>query len=127
MGEAMRFTDRQELVDRIKTWQNNYERVCIERDDLEEHYQALLDVKEQQCRKMAEENSDILDQGQREKAKFAIELDELERQWKLKEIQWKSELADVQKQLLQTQEDRDKARAKAERTQLMADMPKEDP
>ena len=33
--EAMRFTDREELVDTIDVWKRAYERICIARDEME--------------------------------------------------------------------------------------------
>ena len=46
--EALRYTDREELVKNINTWKAAWERRGVERDDLEERMQALLEKKEQQ-------------------------------------------------------------------------------
>eukprot|EP00913_Durusdinium_trenchii_P014197 g13323.t1 len=56
--EAMRFTDREELVDTIDVWKRAYERVCIARDEMEEEYQGQLVTKDKQLRKMALDNAE---------------------------------------------------------------------
>merc|ERR1719230_651495 len=54
--EAMRFNDRQALLDKINLWKKNYERVCVERDEVEDHYKALVERKESQLQNMLAEN-----------------------------------------------------------------------
>merc|ERR1719335_1046914 len=56
--EAMRFNDRQELLDKIKLWKKNYERVCNERDELEDHYKNIVERKESQLQNMLIENDE---------------------------------------------------------------------
>lgn len=54
--EAMRFTDRQELLDKIDTWKHAYERICVARDDMEDQFKDQLHTKDIQLKKMADEN-----------------------------------------------------------------------
>ncbi|CAE7193486.1 unnamed protein product, partial [Symbiodinium pilosum] len=46
--EAMRFTDRDELVNTIDVWKRAYERICIARDEMEEDFQSQLVMKDKQ-------------------------------------------------------------------------------
>merc|ERR1719450_1203684 len=56
--EAMRFNDREELLDKIELWKKNYERVCVERDEIEDHYKDLLETKQGQLQAMIIENEE---------------------------------------------------------------------
>jgi len=86
--ESMRFTDRQELVDKIETWKKAYERVCIQRDDIEDELTELVDIKEVQVQKMAEENNDVRDKQFAERVNWMQEVEDVETRWKKKEIRW---------------------------------------
>merc|ERR1719487_1339550 len=86
--EAMRFNDRQELLDKIKLWKKNYERVCNERDEVEDHYKALVERKESQLQNMLAENDQ-----EREKTKKVQK--ESEQREKDIELKWKKTRRDV--------------------------------
>merc|ERR1740127_123284 len=58
--EAMRFTDRQALVDKIDVWKRAYERAAIARDDQEEQYKEKL-YEISRLEQKAEDDLDALD------------------------------------------------------------------
>merc|ERR1711972_859839 len=82
--ESMRFTDRQELLDKIAVWKNAYARVCNQRDELEDHYVELVELARKQVQKMVVENTEIAAKVQEEKIKAQIEADEVEAKWQVK-------------------------------------------
>ncbi|CAE7235043.1 unnamed protein product [Symbiodinium sp. CCMP2592] len=51
--EAMRFTDREELVNTIDVWKRAYERICIARDEMEEDFESQLVMKDKQLRPLS--------------------------------------------------------------------------
>merc|ERR1712032_682017 len=79
--EAMRFTDRQELVDTIDIWKRAYERACVERDEMEDSYKELLDTKDYQVMKMAEEYAEVKEEVRQEEIRGQIALEECEERW----------------------------------------------
>jgi len=101
--EAMRFTDRQALVDKIDVWKRAYERVAIARDDLEEHYKELVDTKDKQLGKVAEEYREKLLEIDRLKNKAEEDLDTLNKQWKQEETNWKMEMVQLQQEIQKLQ------------------------
>jgi hypothetical protein len=126
--EAMRFNDRDELLGKIKLWKSNYQRVCVERDDIEDHYKSLVERKEQQLQGMLVENDE-----EREKTRKAVEdgIEKLrlnEEKWKKMALQWVSDRDDLDHQITDLQNDVDKYRRQYERQMVLeASKPKEDP
>jgi len=125
--EAMRFNDRPQLMDKIKLWKKNYERVCCERDEVEDHYKELLEVKEAQLQNMMEENS-----IEREKTatahldgQQALELCEVK--WKKAVIVVNFEKEELDKEILALKVELDMAKFQADREKLLNARPKEDP
>jgi len=97
--EAMRFTDRQELVDTIDVWKRAYERACIERDEMEDDYKILLDTKDKQVRKMADEYAEVKEEVRQETIKGQMALDECEDKWKKLQAQWGIERESLRREL----------------------------
>mmetsp|Transcript_98224 Transcript_98224/g.254019 ORF Transcript_98224/g.254019 Transcript_98224/m.254019 type:complete len:1094 (-) Transcript_98224:37-3318(-) len=86
--ESMRYTDRQDLVDTIDVWKRAYERICIERDELEDHYKELIDTKDLQLKKMAEDNAEVRRNVQEVKEAAAEELEKEIEKWKKQQTKW---------------------------------------
>jgi len=125
--EAMRFNDRQELLDKIKLWKKNYERVCVERDEVEDHYKSIVETKEQQLQKMLVENDE-----EREKTEKAHELGrhnvhKVEQHWKRKHLVAVGEKEEVEEKHRCLQVEYDKATFQRDRQLLLNEVPKEDP
>eukprot|EP00929_Paragymnodinium_shiwhaense_P003046 TRINITY_DN103449_c0_g1_i1.p1 TRINITY_DN103449_c0_g1~~TRINITY_DN103449_c0_g1_i1.p1 ORF type:complete len:1094 (-),score=412.40 TRINITY_DN103449_c0_g1_i1:73-3354(-) len=91
LAESMRFTERQELLDKISTWKRAYERIVLERDDIEETLTERVQLRDEQVIKMAEENNEIRDRAIRQHELMKEDLVELDTQWQKKEIMWGSE------------------------------------
>jgi hypothetical protein len=91
LAEAMRFTDRQLLIDKIDVWKRAYERVAISRDDQEEEFKETIDIKDKQLGKIAEEYKEILLEIDRVKAQAEEDLEALEKEWKEHEKSWKAD------------------------------------
>lgn len=125
--ESMRFTDRQELIDKIAVWKNAYARVCNERDELEDYYVEQVDLGQQQVKKMVEENTEIAEKVQDEKIKAQMEADAIEERWKGQKALWMLEKEKLEKALLKTQLERDMALKDAQRQLLLADSRTVDP
>jgi hypothetical protein len=124
--EGMRFTDRQELVDKIETWKKAYERVCIQRDDIEDDLNQIVDIKEVQVTKMGEENNLIREQAHQQKATFMDEIEEVEKHWKNKEIEWTFEKKDYLKKIRDLEAELALARMKAQKAVLTHDFKGDD-
>jgi len=84
--EAMRFNDRQEMLDKIRLWKKNYERVCCERDEVEEYYKDLVDVKEKQLLKMLNENDEERERTAKAHEHGEYKMKEVEQTWKKKHM-----------------------------------------
>lgn len=125
--EAMRFNDRQDLLDKIKLWKKNYERVCCERDEVEDHYKDLVERKESQLQNMLIEN-DV----EREATQKAIQEGEdkvaaCEAKWRLVTVQITSEKEEVEEAIRVQAVELDKAKFQHERALVLNERPKEDP
>jgi len=107
--EALRFTDRQSLVDKIDVWKCAYERAAIARDDQEEEYKELVDTKDQQIGAVAEEYREVLHQMDRMGAKADEDLDALDKKWKQEQAGWKKERLKLQQDILKLQTQVEKA------------------
>lgn len=107
--EAMRFTDRQELLDTIDVWKRAYVRVCVERDELEDHYKALLDVKDLQVQKMGQEYAELNEQKSQETLKGQLAVEELDAKWKKMQAHWGIERDQLQKEMALRIDERDRA------------------
>merc|ERR1719487_561471 len=125
--EAMRFNDRQDLLDKIKLWKKNYERVCNERDEVEDHYKALVERKETQLQGMLVEN----DQERQKTADAHTEWGEkhvaLEHHWKKKQVGWHEEKQVHEQHIIDLKAELDKARLLSEKRLKLEGPPKEDP
>mmetsp|Transcript_23593 Transcript_23593/g.54844 ORF Transcript_23593/g.54844 Transcript_23593/m.54844 type:complete len:1073 (+) Transcript_23593:54-3272(+) len=99
--EAMRFTDRDELVDTIDVWKRAYERICLARDEMEEDYQNQLVMKDKQLRKMALDNSEERDNVQKEIAKWIEKVEEVEAEWKKKMVPLHVQKDELEKKILE--------------------------
>lgn len=97
--ESMRYTDRQDLVDTIDVWKRAYERVCIDRDESEEEYKELIDRKDEQLKKMAEDNAEVRSKIQDVKDEAAQVLEKEIDVWKKQEVKWKLAKQDVEKEV----------------------------
>lgn len=126
--EAMRFNDRDELIEKINKWKKNYERVCTERDDVEDHYKDLVERKETQLQGMIVENDQ-----EREKTKGAHKLGEEKVEktathYKKIEIEMKGKHEELEDHNRQLQIDLAHARWQHDRQLAIAEgQPKEDP
>jgi chromosome segregation ATPase len=125
--EAMRFNDRQELLDKIKLWKKNYERVCNERDELEDHYKNIVERKESQLQNMLIENDE-----ERQKRKEVIEKHEENIQavhttYKMKIVGIQAAHEEAQQESRELKVELDKAKFQHERAVLLNERPKEDP
>lgn len=119
--EAMRFTDRQELVDTIDIWKRAYERACIERDELEDSYKELLDIKDKQVQKMAEEYAEVKAEVQKEIDKGLEMLEECEERWKKLQAKWGIEKSDLEKEIKRLMEEIAKVIRERDRERGIAD------
>jgi len=96
---AMLFTDRQELVDTIDVWKRAYERVCIERDELEDSYKVQLDMKDAQVMKMGIEFAEARAEVHQEVIKGQMALDEQEARWQKLQATWNIEREKLLKEI----------------------------
>lgn len=99
--ESLRFTDRQELVDKIEVWKKAYERAILSRDDAEDEYQQVIDVNAKQLRSMAQDYADAQVKIHEVKLEGEIKLDELDEEWKKKEVVWTEDRKDLDKKILE--------------------------
>jgi len=113
--EAMRFTDRQDLLDTIDVWKRAYERACIERDDIEDHYKELLDLKDRQVQKMAVEYAEVKEEVAAETLKGQQALEECEAKWKKLQAKWGIEKSNLEQEIRQIAEERDQAHRERDR------------
>eukprot|EP00933_Yihiella_yeosuensis_P058768 TRINITY_DN5945_c1_g1_i1.p1 TRINITY_DN5945_c1_g1~~TRINITY_DN5945_c1_g1_i1.p1 ORF type:complete len:1108 (+),score=356.04 TRINITY_DN5945_c1_g1_i1:108-3431(+) len=90
--EAMRFTDREELLDTIDTWKRAYERIILARDELEENFLEQMLMKDRQLRRMAEYNSE-------DRAKISVAKQEAAEQIEAMKLDKKRALARQQLQI----------------------------
>lgn len=125
--EAMRFNDRQELLDKIKLWKKNYERVCLERDEVEEYYKDLVSRKDLQLKNMIIENDE-----EREKTEKAIEsgetaLKESNDKWKRLLIEEQDKVSTSDEKIIELEKELGKAKIQHERAKILNERPKEDP
>lgn len=118
---AMRFTDREELLDTIDVWKRAYERVCLERDELEDYYKDLLDLKDRQVIKMAQEYAELQDRITFEQLKGQQSLEECEDKWKKMQAKWGIQEMELQKQIKQLSIERDQAIRERDRERGIAD------
>jgi len=98
--EALRFGDRQKLVDKIDVWKRAYERCAIARDDQEDEYKLLLDTKDQQIGAVAEEYREVLHKMDRMSLKADEDLDALNKKLKEEQAGWKRERLKLQQEVL---------------------------
>ncbi|CAE8660233.1 unnamed protein product [Polarella glacialis] len=119
--EAMRFTDREDLLDNIDVWKRAYERICIQRDDSEEEFQGLIVMKDKQLRRMAIDNSE-------ERAMVIVENERSESvvqktvsEWKLKVAVEQSKHNDYEKVILEKDRDMSLLHMEVRRAKGLAD------
>eukprot|EP00928_Gymnodinium_smaydae_P058569 TRINITY_DN4175_c0_g1_i1.p1 TRINITY_DN4175_c0_g1~~TRINITY_DN4175_c0_g1_i1.p1 ORF type:complete len:1095 (-),score=408.45 TRINITY_DN4175_c0_g1_i1:485-3769(-) len=124
--ESMRFTDRQELVDRIETWKKSYERVCLQRDDIEEELQEIIDIKEGQVLKMAEENNRFKDEALQEAMRYEDEMEKKDATWRQKEIVWRTDAEDLKAKIRDLEMLIEELKARAQKGSLMVDTKADD-
>eukprot|EP00434_Breviolum_minutum_P034796 symbB.v1.2.030801.t1/scaffold3509.1/size56090/4 len=118
--EAMRFTDREELVDTIDVWKRAYERICIARDEIEEEYQAQLVTKDKQLRKMALDNAEEME-------RWLERVQEVEEEWKKKMIPLHIQKDELEKKILELERNLLIKEAELRRALRLADSRLEDP
>jgi len=119
--EAMRFTDREDLLDNIDVWKRAYERICIQRDESEEEFQGLIVMKDKQLRRMAIDNSE-------ERAMVIVENERSESvvqktvsEWKLKVAVEQSKHNDYEKVILEKDRDMSLLHMEVRRAKGLAD------
>jgi len=125
--EAMRFNDRQELLDKIKLWKKNYERVCCERDEVEDHYKDLVERKESQLQNMLVENDEEREATRKAKEEGEDRVKQCEAKWKLVVAQLVNEKEELEAKLVNQSQELDKAKFQQERALLINAKPAEDP
>mmetsp|Transcript_1124 Transcript_1124/g.3109 ORF Transcript_1124/g.3109 Transcript_1124/m.3109 type:complete len:1078 (-) Transcript_1124:268-3501(-) len=125
--ESMRFTDRQELLDKIYVWKRAYERICIERDDIEDENKSLIDVKDMQLKQMAIENIEIKAKVHEETVKGQEALEAADDVWKRKYAKLFMEKEQLEKDLLKLSMEHNMVKMKADKALLRADQRTEDP
>jgi len=125
--EAMRFNDRQELIDKIKLWKKNYERVCCERDEVEDYYKDLVERKEKQLQNMLAENDEQREKTDKVEMAGEEALKALDLKWKKEMIAWNAAKEDMEQQQRDTNVELDKAKMQHDRALVLNERPKEDP
>lgn len=125
--EAMRYTDRQELVDRIDIWKRAYERVCVDRDEMEDELKKIIDVKELQLRKMADDNFEEQRLRSIDNAAYEDRLHELNEEWKRKQHTWRFEQSKLEQQIQTLIAEKEKLQRDLDRSRHLADIRQEDP
>jgi len=125
--EAMRFTDREELVDTIDVWKRAYERICIARDEIEEEYQAQLVTKDKQLRKMALDNAEERENVKKEMERWLERVQEVEEEWKKKMIPLHVQKDELEKKILELERNLLIKEAELRRALRLADSRLEDP
>jgi hypothetical protein len=126
--EAMRFNDREELLDKIALWKKNYSRVCTEREEIEESYKALMDRKEQQLQQMLIENDEERQKTEKAKEEGVEKLAEQEKKWKLLAQQWASDKETLEHHIEQMEFDAQQLQQQLNRQMFLeGNRPKEDP
>jgi len=125
--EAMRFTDREELLDTIDIWKRAYERICIARDEMEEEYQGLILTKDKQLRKMALDNSEERAKVEAEIAKWQAEIKIVEDAWKKKLVPPLLENSELKNRIVELERDIAIKEMEIRRAKNLADSRLEDP
>lgn len=103
--ESMRFTDREELVAKSDAWRVAYERVCLQRDEYEDKYSGMLDVKDTQLRKLAQEHREEQIKHEVTKIEAREAIEKVIAEWKMK----------VEIEVLRTEEVQQQVKAAVER------------
>jgi chromosome segregation ATPase len=121
--ESMRFTDRQDLVDKIETWKRAYERVCIQRDDIEEELKEIIEIKETQVARMAEENNEVRDEATAAALRATEEYQDILDKMAKQKMLDKEELRAAERRYRELQESSAKATKDAVREMMTSDVP----
>jgi len=126
--EAMRFNDRQALLDKIKLWKKNYERVCVERDEVEDHYKDLMETKEKQLFGMIDENNQEREKTEAAHANGRDKLIEMDVRWEKKHMVLQEEKEQVEILHRDMAVELGKAKMQRDRQLIInGEVPREDP
>lgn len=125
--EAMRFTDREELIDTIDVWKRAYERICIARDELDEDFQAQNLLRDKQLRKMALDNAEEKDRVEVEMEKAEQAAKDIEIHWKKKMMPLHFEKEELTKQILELERQLQLKDMELKKAKNLADSRLEDP
>lgn len=117
--EAMRFTDREVLIERIKNWKKSYERVCLERDEIDEAGISLVETKELQILAMAQENNEVNVKKYEAISEMTDKMKEVEKKWSQKILVANGEIKELEEKLLKLQLALGRANAAATMASLM--------
>lgn len=99
--EAMRFTDREELVNTIDVWKRAYERICIARDEMEEDFESQLVMKDKQLRKMALDSAEEREAVKKEIESWKEKVLQVEEEWKLKMVPLHVQKDELEKKIVE--------------------------
>ncbi|CAE7610154.1 unnamed protein product [Symbiodinium natans] len=125
--EAMRFTDRDELVDTIDVWKRAYARICIARDEMEEDFENQLVMKDKQLRKMALDSSEEREQVKKEIEGWREKVIQVEEEWKLKMVPLHVQKDELEKKIAELERNVLIKEAELRRALRLADSRLEDP
>eukprot|EP00746_Dinoflagellata_sp_MGD_P072417 gnl/MRDRNA2_/MRDRNA2_29394_c0_seq1.p1 gnl/MRDRNA2_/MRDRNA2_29394_c0~~gnl/MRDRNA2_/MRDRNA2_29394_c0_seq1.p1 ORF type:complete len:1088 (-),score=435.29 gnl/MRDRNA2_/MRDRNA2_29394_c0_seq1:56-3319(-) len=122
--EAMRFTDREELIGQITKWKRLFEVKVQEKEDVDEQCTELLTIKDVQLQKMVQENTDMRDEIKKKELEWEEQKEEIEKANKNRETQMKIKQVDIEKQLLDVTAERNEVKREMEKQMLdIANMP----
>jgi len=125
--EAMRFTDRDELLAQITKWKRLFEVKVQEKEDVDEKCQEELSIKDLQLQGMIQENTDMRDEIKKKELEFVEEKEVLEKKHKTMESRFKIQVTDLEKETLELTNQRNEVQRNLEQYQRdVANMP-EDP
>lgn len=121
--ESMRFTDRDQLVERIEGWKKAYERVCLDRDAIDNDLNGRLTIKESQLMGMAEEANNALDEHIQAKIQWQNELEGHEKAWNGKKAIMDEERRKLEEQIRNLDTQLMKKQKELEKALMISDAP----
>lgn len=117
--ESMRYTDRDEIVAKVESWKNNYNRVVQERDDMEEAYKGMLAIKEAQCRDVFMENQELMDKIEEVRMAGELLLDEERERAKLPLVPLRMRIKELEDLLVEANQEIFRTKDRAEREKIL--------
>merc|ERR550514_810143 len=116
----MRYTDRDELVEKIASWKKNFEKLILDKEAQRDELTEMIEMKEQQCKKVFIENGELQIKLESAIAAHEEQVQELTDSWSSKNKLMKiaKEYAENELQKLKLEYEAYKVQAEREKKQL---------